>query len=86
VATWLIEGDTLYLTEIKQARVHGAAVGLAELFPGQGARVEATWFSGEIRIHGIREPTVGHRERDRILTFQRGKLVRSELGDPRASR
>jgi hypothetical protein len=85
-ATWLIEGDTLYLTEIQEARVHGAAVGLAELFPGQGEKVEASWFSGEIRIHGVREPTAPHRERDQVLTFQNGKLIRAELSDPRASR
>jgi hypothetical protein len=78
-AIWQIEGDILYLTEIKQAMLNGAAVGLAELFPGQGARVEASWFTGQLRIPGARGHTDSDRRRDRLLTFRNGKLVRCEL-------
>src|SRR4051794_38560414 len=82
-AIWEVAGDTLYLTGVKQARVGGAGVGLAELFPGRGGRVEASWFSGRLRLSGaVRQRKPPHRKRDRLLTFRYGKLVRSELGEP----
>ena len=82
-AIWEVDGDTLYLTEIKQARVDGTAVGLAELFPGREGKVEASWFSGQLQLRGaVRQRTPPHRKRDRLLTLKRGKLVRSELGEP----
>jgi hypothetical protein len=82
-AIWEVDGDTLYLTEIKQARVDGARVGVAELVPGREGKVEASWFSGQLKLSGaVRERTPPHRERDRLLTFNCGKLVRSELGEP----
>jgi hypothetical protein len=81
-AIWEVDGDTLYLTEIKQARVDGAAVGLAELFPGQGGKVVASWFSGQLQLsEAVRQRTPPHRKRDRFLTFKHGRLVRSELGE-----
>jgi hypothetical protein len=82
VATWGLEGETLYLIGIEVRRPDGTVAGLAELFPGRGAKVEATWFSGEIRICAARDPTVPRRRCDRLLIFQNGRLVRSELGDP----
>jgi hypothetical protein len=82
-ATWGIEGDTLYLTEIEVVRPDGTVAGLVELFPGQGEKVEASWFSGQIQLYRvIRQRKPPHRKRDRFLTFQCGKLVRSELGEP----
>ena len=51
-ATWGIEGETIYLTDIKVMRGNGTVAGLAELFPGQGEKVEAAWFSGQLRLGG----------------------------------
>jgi hypothetical protein len=84
-ATWEIEGATLYLTDIETEWPGRTGLGLAELFPSCGAKVEASWFSGTIQIYGVREPTAPHHKRDRILTFRSGKLIGSELADSRAS-
>lgn len=77
LATWLIEGDTLYLTEIKHARLNGAAAGVAELFPGRGPRVEASWFTGSLRIPGDFRSAHPRRKRDRFLEIRSGKVVRA---------
>jgi hypothetical protein len=84
VATWGVDADTLYLTGIEVRRPDHTIAGLDELFPKQGERIEATWFSGEIRIHGFVEPSGC--ERDRVLKFVGGRLVRSEVEDPGPSR
>src|SRR5947209_2850771 len=64
VATWGIESGILYLTDIEVRRGDRSVAGMAELFPGQGGKLEASWFSGEIRIHGMWDPT--GRDQDRI--------------------
>jgi hypothetical protein len=91
-ATWEVEGDTLYLTDIKTEWPGRTGMGLAELFPGRGEKVEASWFSGKIHLYGVREPKAPHQKpkaphqkRDRILTFRSGKLIGSELIDRGAS-
>jgi hypothetical protein len=73
-ATWEIEGDTLYLTDIETEWPGRTGLGLAELFPNRGEKVEASWFSGKIHLYGgsgrkeptrpaVREPKAPHHER-----------------------
>src|SRR5262249_13854240 len=94
-ATWEIEGDTLYLTDIETEWPSRMGLSLAELFPNHGEKVEASWFSGKIHLYGGSGARVSkvpyhkrkapHHDRDRILTFRSGKLIGSELVDRRAS-
>jgi hypothetical protein len=90
VTTWAVEGDTPHLTAVEVVRPDGTTAGLTELFPGQREKVEVSWFSGEIWIHGVRDPTAPRRKRDstaprrkldRVFRFRNGKLIGSELHD-----
>jgi hypothetical protein len=80
-ATWRVEGETLYLTELNHAHVGESGVSLADLFPGRGPQIEASWFTGTLRIPGYRW-AAARRRQDRILTFERGQLVRTESRPP----
>ena len=82
-ATWEIDQDTLYLTDIREAWVEGAPVGVAELFPGHEGRVEASWFTGELRT-SIREGALDfNRSRYLILKIRDGKVVQSRVFEER---
>jgi hypothetical protein len=81
-ATWRVEEETLYLTELKHAHVGESGVGLADLFRGRGPQIEASWFTGTLRIPGDRWAGAPRRRQDRILIFERGKLVRTESHPP----
>lgn len=56
VATWVIDGDRLYLTGLEAPYPEDGQgeekADLAKLFPGQynGGRVHADWFTGELRV------------------------------------
>jgi hypothetical protein len=82
-ATWEIEGDTLYLTDIETEWPGRRGLSVAELFPRSGEKVEAAWFSGKIHLSGVRECNAPHHRRDRILVFQSGKLIGYERVDRR---
>src|SRR5262249_29385873 len=64
-ATWKVDGDTLYLTDIETEWPSRTGLGLAELFPNHGEKVEASWFSGKVHLYGgsgVREPKVPRHE------------------------
>lgn len=80
-ATWRVEGETLYLVALTHAHVGESGVGLADVFPGRGPQVEASWFTGTLRIPGDRW-AAPRRRQDRDLTFERGRLVRTVSHPP----
>jgi hypothetical protein len=83
-ATWEIDHDTLYLVDIEQAWVEGKALGLADLFPGHNGRVEASWFTGDVRIPLAPELAFSlGRRGNLIVAIENGKVVRSEFLEER---
>lgn len=89
LATWEIEGGILYLRAI-EAKINGKSIGLKDLFPDRRDRrdgVEATWFTGKLRIPQgelIEYIHMGYEsvyERDLILTIKNGRLIREEIID-----
>ena len=65
VASWVIAENTLYLVQIEDGNSKRTADALAPIFGDKvrKQRLEAFWFNGPIQL------------RDRILVFDRGKLV-----------
>jgi hypothetical protein len=49
-AAWEIDEDALYLTDLKEY-LGSPPISLALLFPAQGTRVQATWFTGVLKAH-----------------------------------
>lgn len=84
VASWEIKDDRLFL--LKVVRRDGPGAGeekdvIARLFPKGQPPIEATWFSGAIRIPQGKQLRYVHMgfgsiyERDLFLTFDHGKLT-----------
>jgi len=86
VATWKIDGDTLYLRDIK-AWLNGTEVGLDTLFPEHQGKIEASWFTGKLRVPRGKELSYVHMgyasiyEQDIIISVQAGKVVKTEIID-----
>lgn len=83
IATWEIDQGILYLKDIK-ARIDGVIVGLERMFPGQHDRVEATWFTGKLRVPQGKVLKYGYGyesiyEYDRIIHIQKGKVINREI-------
>lgn len=91
VATWEIDRGVLYLKRI-EAWLDGREVGLDYLFPGHPGMVEATWFTGQLRVPQGKMLQYIHMdyesiyERDLIITVQRGRIVKQEIVDNRKCR
>lgn len=95
VATWEIDSNTLYLTDITAWLADPSSprgmteAGLDDLFPGHSDRVEASWFSGQLRVpqgERLQYVHMGYGsvyEQDLILTIQDGKVVHREIVDNR---
>lgn len=89
-AVWQIQDGSLMLLAVK-AKVSGKEVGLVELFPGKGAPISATWFSGTIIIpRGERIGLwKGHARdvytKETHITLEKGRVVKieEESFDPR---
>jgi hypothetical protein len=96
VAIWEIEGDTLFLKGIDSWVCDPTSsdescrkADLKELFGQQfrAGKVEATWFSGELRIPDGKMLQYVHMgygtiyERDIILTLQSGKVTKRNVID-----
>jgi hypothetical protein len=85
VGTWEIVGERLYLIDLKGTLEEGGEAGLETLFPGFPDRVFAHWYSKTLRLPEGRLLEYVHMgydstyERDRLLRFERGVLVASEL-------
>lgn len=50
IATWRLDEGRLYLVHLKPGMDGGAKLTIGTLFPGQGRRVFAFWFTGRLRI------------------------------------
>ena len=50
IATWRLDEGHLYLVHLKPGMADGAKFTVGTLFPGQGRRVFASWFTGRLRI------------------------------------
>lgn len=88
VATWEIRDGMLTLTALEAAVEAGGRfvwIGLAEAFPWAGDSLPATWFTGEVRCpEGRMRDYVHHAfasvyERDRLMYFDKGRLVCEHL-------
>lgn len=85
-ATWEIDGDTLYLKNLK-AKVDGKYVGMEYLFPQAKGRVPAAWFSGTLRVPQGKQLYYVHMgyesvyERELFLTIDKGKVVGKQTID-----
>ena len=87
VAEWLIKSGALYLAGLR-ARIDNSygerkEMGLRDLFPDAGGQIQASWFSGELRIPQGKQVKYVHMgydstyEKELILTIEEGKVVRS---------
>lgn len=50
IATWRLEAGRLFLVHFKPGMTDGPKFTLSTLFPGQGRRVSAAWFTGDLPI------------------------------------
>lgn len=88
VATWLIEQERLFLTNIEIPFV-GNAYGVATFFPKQAPPIAATWFSGELRLpdgEQLRYVHMGYSSTyaiDTLLEVWQGHIVIEEEYDNR---
>jgi hypothetical protein len=88
VATWEVKDNTLYMTNI-ESWIEDRRATLESLFGSkcQNGKVEATWFSGKLRIPDGKELQYVHMgygsvyERDIILTVKVGKVTKTEIVD-----
>jgi hypothetical protein len=88
VATWEVKNNTLYLKHI-ESWIGRRKVTLESLFGSKirSGRVEATWFSGELRIPDGKELQYVHMgygsvyERDIILSVEAGKVTKTATID-----
>jgi len=84
IATWEIEQGILYLKAIKGVINNREIVGLESIFPGQYGRLEATWFTGKLRIPQGKILKYGYGyesiyEYDLIIHIQKGKVIKREV-------
>lgn len=84
VGTWEIDRGVLYLKAIRAWTLQGE-VGLTALFPGHPGRVDATWFTGQLRVPQgkvlrVRMPYPIY-EKDLIITVEKGRVIRQETID-----
>lgn len=87
VATWRLEGNRLFLVHLAPGIADSTKLTVGTLFPGQGRRVLATWFTGRLRIgHGrCVAPLHGDgwsaRERETLAEVVAGRAVAFRLLD-----
>lgn len=94
LAWWKVEDGYLYLTKIVTGSCSANApeIPVARVFPGREAPVKAVWFSGTLRIPQGRRLRYVHMgygsvyEKDLLLTFEKGRLVREDVIDNTKSR
>jgi hypothetical protein len=91
VATWEIKDGQLFLQNLVEGSCSDKpkAIALSLLFPGQQGPIPASWFNGTIRIPRGKRLQYVHMgygsvyEKEIILVFEKGKLVKEELLDNR---
>lgn len=93
IATWKIESDRLYLVDITgwladfSSQYGTTRVGFAELFPEHPNGMEASWFSGQLRVPQgelLQYVHMGYSsiyERELLLEIRNGKLVATDVID-----
>jgi len=97
-AQWELREDRLYLTKVIRGDYVSAKAKLVEtdiskkLFPKQSLPIEATWFTGVIRVPQGKQLEYVHMgfesvyEKDRFLHFENGVLTKVQVKDNRPSR
>lgn len=50
IATWRLEGGLLFLVQLRPGMADAPRLTIGTLFPGQGRKVLASWFTGCLRI------------------------------------
>ena len=89
VATWKIEGKYLYLVKLIEGSCGTDApeIPIEAVFSQQNAPIEASWFSGTLRIPLGKRLIYVHMgygsiyEKELFLTIENGKLIQEELID-----
>jgi hypothetical protein len=89
VATWKIENGDLYLVRLAKGDCSSKPeeIDIGQVFPGQAFPIKAAWFSGTIRIPQGKQLLYVHMgygsvyERERVLSFEKGRLVREDTID-----
>lgn len=85
VGTWEVVGDRLYLVDLEGQLTDGSKGSVESVFPGQGGRVFADWFTGTIRVPQGEQLSYIHAgwgsifERDLLLRFDEGRLVEKSI-------
>jgi hypothetical protein len=90
VARWTIDGDRLYLTDIR-SYIRGKRITLRQLFPGRvrDRRVLADWYSGSLRVPDGKQLQYVHMgygstyERDIIYHVKQGRVISRRTLDNR---
>jgi hypothetical protein len=83
VATWKIENGDLYLVRLVKGDCSSKPedIDAGPIFPGRSLPVKADWFSGTLRIPRGKQLMYVHMgygsvyERERLLSFEKGRLV-----------
>jgi hypothetical protein len=89
VATWKIEKGDLYLVRLVKGDCSAKPeeIDVGQIFSGQSLPVKAAWFSGTIRIPQGKQMLYVHMgygsvyERERVLSFEKGRLAREDTID-----
>lgn len=87
-AIWEVKGGSLYLIRVIEGTCSADApeIDMSKIF-GKKLPVEASWFSGVLRIPRGKLLSYVHMgygsvyEKDLLLTFENGKLVKEEIAD-----
>jgi hypothetical protein len=89
VATWKIENGSLHLVKLVEGTCSSDAkeIDVSIIFPKKKTPIEATWFSGTIKIPQGKELLYVHMgygsiyEKEILLTIEKGKLMKEEVID-----
>lgn len=86
VATWKIENGFLFLTEVVEGSCNPNAKSIfSKIFPNQKAPIQATWFTGTLRVPQGKELDYVHMgyestyEEDLFLEIKNGELVKATV-------
>jgi hypothetical protein len=86
IGIWFIENEHLYLADILGPEGEPSTA-MSDLFGEQKKPIEATWYSGVLRIPSGEEINYVHLEfetlfeKDILLTVERGKVINKEIRD-----
>lgn len=81
IATWRLVGGQLFLVHLRPGMVDAPRLAIGSLFPGQGRKVLASWFTGRLRISAGRclasldGGFMSAHERETLVEVQDGRII-----------